>query len=91
MRSPQIEFPQLVQDFFVRRLVARRGASARTVEACRDAFELLLSFAEQNTGRPPSALSLADLDAPLVLDFPGHLETERGNTARTRSSYVKGS
>jgi len=59
MRSPQIEFPQLVQDFFVRRLVAQRGASARTVEACRDASELLLSFAEQNTGKPPSALSLA--------------------------------
>ena len=69
MRSPQIGFPQLVQDFFLRRLIAQRGASARTVEAYRDAFELLLGFAEQRTGKPPSALSLADLDAPLVLDF----------------------
>ena len=58
MRSPQIGFPQLVQDFFLRRLVAQRGASARTVEAYRDAFELLLGFAEQRTGKPPSALSL---------------------------------
>ena len=88
MRSPQIGFPQLVQDFFVRRLVAQRGASARTVEAYRDAFELLLSFAEQHTGKPPSALSLADLDAPLVLDFLDHLETERGNTARTRNARL---
>ena len=88
MRSPQIGFPQLVQDFFLRRLIAQRGASARTVEAYRDAFELLLGFAEQRTGKPPSALSLADLDAPLVLDFLDYLETGRGNTARTRNARL---
>jgi integrase/recombinase XerD len=88
MRPPQIGFPQLVQDFFVRRLVAQRGASARTVEAYRDAFELLLGFAEQRTGKPPSALQLADLDAPLVLDFLDHLETVRGNSARTRNARL---
>lgn len=88
MRSPQIGFPQLVQDYFVRRLVGQRGASARTVESYRDAFELLLGFAEQRTGRPPSALNLADLDAPLVLDFLDHLETGRGNTARTRNARL---
>ena len=88
VRAPQIGFAQLVQDFFLRRLVAQRGASARTVEAYRDAFELLLGFAEQRTGKPPSALALADLDAPLVLDFLDHLETERGNSARTRNARL---
>ena len=88
MRAPQIGFAQLVQDFFLRRLVAQRGASARTVEAYRDAFELLLGFAEQRTGKPPSALALADLDAPLVLDFLDHLETERGNSVRTRNARL---
>ena len=88
MRAAQIGFPQLVQDFFLRRLVAQRGASARTVEAYRDAFELLLGFAEQRTGKPPSALTLADLDAPLVLDFLDHLETARGNTTRTRNARL---
>ncbi|MGH3907951.1 MAG: site-specific integrase, partial [Pseudonocardiaceae bacterium] len=88
MRAPQIGFPQLVQDFFLRRLVAQRGASARTVESYRDAFELLLGFLEQRTGKPPSALVLADLDAPLVLDFLDHLETVRGNSARTRNARL---
>lgn len=88
MRAPQIGFPQLMQDFFLRRLIAQRGASARTVEAYRDAFELLLGFAGQRTGKPPSALSLADLDAPLILDFLDHLEAERGNTARTRNARL---
>ena len=88
MRAPQIGFGQLVQDFFLRRLIAQRGASARTVESYRDAFELLLGFAEQHTGKPPSALQLADLDAPLVLDFLDYLEAGRGNTIRTRNARL---
>jgi site-specific recombinase XerD len=88
VRTPQIGFGQLVQDFFLRRLIAQRGASARTVESYRDAFELLFDFVEQRTGKPPSALSLADLDAPLVLDFLDHLETGRGNSARTRNARL---
>lgn len=88
MRSSAIPFPVLVQDFFLRRMVAERGASARTIESYRDAFELLLAFAEQHTGKRPSALSLADLDAPLVLDFLDHLESERSNGARTRNARL---
>lgn len=88
MRAPQIGFPQLVQDFFLRRLVQQRGVSARTVESYRDAFELLFGFVEESTGKPPTALVLADLDAPLVLDFLDHLETVRSNSARTRNARL---
>ena len=85
MRAPQIGFSQLVQDFFLRRLMAQRGASARTVESYRDAFELLFCFIEQRTGKAASALQLADLDAPMILDFLDHLETKRSNSVRTRN------
>jgi integrase/recombinase XerD len=88
VRPPQIAFPVLVQDFFLRRLLAQRGASARTVEAYRDAFELLFGYLEQRTGKPPSALCLADLDAPAVLDFLDYLETGRGNSVRTRNARL---
>jgi integrase/recombinase XerD len=88
VRPSTISFPALVQDFFLRRLVDQRGASTRTIESYRDAFELLFAFTEQRTGKQPSALSLADLDAPLVLDFLDHLESERGNGARTRNARL---
>ena len=88
MRPPEIGFPALVQDFFLRRLIAERGVSARTVESYRDAFELLFGFAEKRTGKPASTLRMADLDAPLVLDFLDYLETQRGNTARTRNTRL---
>ena len=83
-----IGFPMLVQDFFLRRLVQQRGASARTIESYRDAFRLLLAFVEQRTGKPPCALQLSDLDAPLVLDFLDYLEAERGNSVRTRNARL---
>jgi integrase/recombinase XerD len=88
MRAPEIAFPALLQDFFLRRLIQQRGVSVRTVESYRDAFELLLTFTGRRTGKLPSALSLADLDAPLVLDFLDYLESERGNSARTRNARL---
>jgi integrase/recombinase XerD len=88
MRQPQIPFPALVQDFFLRRLITQRGASARTVEAYRDAFELLLGFACQRTSKAASALCMDDLDAPLILDFLDHLEAVRGNSVRTRNARL---
>lgn len=88
MRAPAIGFDQLVQDFFVRRLIDQRGASARTVESYRDAFELLFAYLEDHFGKAPSALTLADLDAPVILDFLEHIEIVRHNSARTRNARL---
>ncbi len=85
MRPHEIAFPALLQAFFQQRLVAQRGASAQTIASYRDAFELFLRYAEVRTGRPPTALTIADLDAPLILAFLDHLEAKRGNSPRTRN------
>lgn len=85
MMPPTISFPTLVQDFFQRRLVAERGVSAHTVASYRDAFASFLRYVEQRTGRTATALTLPDLSAPLVLAFLDDLETERGNSPRTRN------
>ena len=88
MRAPQVRFDQLVQDFFLRRLIDQRGASPRTVESYRDAFELLFGYIEQRLGKPAAALTLADLDAPVIVDFLEHLETVRHNCPRTRNARL---
>ena len=87
MRAPQIGFDQLVQDFFVRRLIDQRGASARTVESYRDAFELLFGYLEDTSANHPVA-DPRDLDAPVILDFLEHLEAVRHNSARTRNARL---
>ena len=78
-------FPKLVQEFFSQRLITQRNASPATVASYRDAFCLLLTFAEQRLHKTPSAMQLDDIDAPLVLSFLDHLEMDRGNTPRSRN------
>ena len=49
---------------------------------------MLLTFAEECTGKAPGRLELTDLDAPLVGAFLEHLEKDRGNSVRTRNSRL---
>jgi integrase/recombinase XerD len=77
-----------LQAFFTDRLITQRDASPRTVAAYRDTFRLLLAFAEQQTGKHPYELDLADLDAPLIGAFLNHLEHDRGNSPRTRNARL---
>ncbi len=85
MSATSLDFPRLLQDFFLRWLVAQRGASRHTVASYRDTFELFLRFAEKRTGRCAATFALSDLDAPVVLDFLDHLESERRTSVRTRN------
>lgn len=78
----------VLEAFFTERLLTQRQVSPHTVASYRDTFRLLLSFAQQRTGTPPSRLRLADLDAPLIGAFLDHLEHERGNGVRTRNARL---
>jgi site-specific recombinase XerD len=75
----------LVQRFFTERLVRQQRASPHTVASYRDAFRLLLRFAQDRLGTAPAALALDDLEASLVSAFLDHVEQHRRNTARTRN------
>jgi integrase/recombinase XerD len=77
-----------LQAFFTDRLNRQRQASGHTIAAYRDACKLLLAFAGRRTGKPPSRLDLADLDAALVGAFLDHLEHDRGNSVRTRNARL---
>lgn len=75
----------VLQAFFTDRLIAQRRASGHTIAGYRSTFRLLLRFAAATSGKPPSALDIADLDAPLIAAFLDHLEEDRHNTVRTRN------
>jgi integrase/recombinase XerD len=78
----------VLQEFFTRRLVSQRDASPATIAAYRDTFRLLLAFAAARTGKAPSALGIADLDASAITAFLEHLQAARGNSARTRNARL---
>jgi integrase/recombinase XerD len=83
--KPAGTFPALLEAFFVDRLMRQRQVSRHTLASYRDTFRLLLEHAQGQLGKVPSALTLADLDAPFVGGFLDHLEQGRGNTARSRN------
>jgi site-specific recombinase XerD len=78
----------VLQEFFTRRLISQRDASPATITSYRDTFRLLLAFTANRAGKAPSALSLADLDAPAITAFLEHLQADRGNSARTRNARL---
>ena len=77
-----------LQGFFTERLVRQRQASPATIASYRDSLRLLLRFAVDHTAKNPSALDFDDLDADTITAFLTHLETDRGNTARTRNNRL---
>jgi len=74
----------VLEGFFTKQLAQRR-VSAHTVASYRDCFRLLLRFAQARTGRVPTSLDLADLDAALIGAFLDHLEVDRRNGIETRN------
>ncbi len=80
--------PAYVQRFFTERLANQLGASHNTVASYRDTFLLLLTFATGCLGRQPTDLLVTDIDAGLVGRFLDFLETERGNSVRSRNARL---
>jgi integrase/recombinase XerD len=77
-----------LQAWFTDRLMTQKNASPRTIAAYRDTLRLLLTFAQQHTGKEPCQLEFADLDAPLIGAFLNHLEHDRGNSPKTRNARL---
>jgi site-specific recombinase XerC len=73
-----------LQSFFTDRLVNQRHASPRTIASYRDSLRMLVVFVHDRTGKTPSAIDWQDLNVESISAFLDHLETGRGNGARTR-------
>jgi site-specific recombinase XerD len=77
-----------LQAFFTDRLIGQRAASPNTIGAYKTSLRLLVGFAAARTLKTPAALDIADLDAPLIAAFLGHLETGRQNSIATRNNRL---
>src|SRR3954453_22800573 len=78
-------FPGLLERFFTQRLIPQRQVSSHTIASYRDTFRLLLQFIDKRVHKPPSELTLTDLDPPVIGAFLDELEKERNNSARSRN------
>ena len=78
----------LLEAFFTERLMRQRRASPHTISAYRDAFRLLLRFAQASMGKSPENLLLEDIDATVIGAFLDYLEAERHNSVRARNARL---
>ena len=83
--TTNLSFPALLEAFFTERLMRQKRASPHTIASYRDSFSLLLRFTQKRLGKAPSALTLDDLDAPLISAFLDDLEQTRDTSARSRN------
>ncbi|MGV7240392.1 tyrosine-type recombinase/integrase [Caballeronia sp. M23-90] len=83
MKAP--EFPAILQQFFVRRLMGDRGASPNTVAAYRDGLRQYVRFLVSLTGRTPSKIRFSDITATTVFQFLDDLEKSRELSVRSRN------
>ncbi len=74
--------------FLRKHLPQERRASPHTCDTYAYAFQLLLCFAARRLKTQPSSLELEQIDAPLVLAFLEHIESERGNSPKTRNTRL---
>jgi site-specific recombinase XerD len=78
-------FASMLQHFFLKRLVQQRNASPHTIASYRDTFRLLLDHVSRRTHKPPSSLTIEDLDARAILEFLDHIENDRCNVPSSRN------
>lgn len=82
------DFAVLLRDYFFQRLQTQRNASPRTIASYRDTFRLLVRHVHEHGRKAPATLTLADLDAPVILGFLDHLERDRHNSIRSRNARL---
>jgi site-specific recombinase XerD len=86
--KPAATFSELLQGFFTDSLMGQCNASPLTIANYRDAFCLLIAYAERCLKKPPAKLAVQDLDAAFITRFLDYVERERGNCARTRNTRL---
>jgi integrase/recombinase XerD len=71
--------------FFDQYLPRIKGSSDQTIKAYRDVFSLLLPFAAKKLSIQIGSLRVEHLTPDMLLFFLEHLESDRGNSVRTRN------
>jgi site-specific recombinase XerD len=85
MKQDSNQIGPLLQNFFVEYLCNQKRVSPQTIASYRDTFRLLLEFVHDKHKIEPAAVSIKDLDVPVILAFLDHPEQSRHNSIRSRN------
>ena len=83
--SAQVSLAEILERFFVKRLMQQRQVSPHTVRCYRDGLRQLLVFASARLKKAPSQIAFKQIDAALVNAFLDDIESKRNVSAATRN------
>jgi integrase/recombinase XerD len=78
-----------ISAFMNERLPLERKASENTSDAYAYAFQLLFVYTAERLKVQPCDLLLEQINAPLIVDFLGYLETARSNSPSSIKSFMR--
>jgi integrase/recombinase XerD len=78
----------MLRKFFTHRLITQMDVSPNTIASYRDTIRLFLLYASKRLGKTPTKLKTEDLNATMASDFLAHIESDRGNSARSRNTRL---
>jgi integrase/recombinase XerD len=83
MKSIKPSFQDLLQKFFLQRMMQQQNTSADTVKSYRDTFRLYIKYLKDQHHISPSAIQISHLEAEYILGFLDVLERIRKNNQKT--------
>lgn len=76
-------FQNMLQKFFLQRMINQRNLSPETIKSYRDSFKLFVRYMRDAHGIAPASLTIEHLQAEHILGFLSSLEKVRDNQPKT--------
>lgn len=76
-------FQDLLQKFFLKRMMNQKNASPETIKSYRDVFRLYIQYLSIVHKCPPHKIGMEHIEAEFILGFLDYLDNERGNQTKT--------
>ncbi len=76
-------FQDLLQKFFLKRMLNQKQASPETIKSYRDTFRIYIEYLDTVHKCPPHKIGLEHMEAEWILGFLEYLNQKRGNQAKT--------
>lgn len=76
-------FQNLLQKFFLKRMMTQKQASPETIKSYRDTFRIYIEYVSIVHKCPPHKIELEHMEAEYIIGFLEYLSNERGNQTKT--------
>lgn len=83
MNRKDNSFQEMIQKFFLQRMITQKNASPETIKSYRDTFRLYVQYLNEVHNIPPHKIEMHQMEAEYILAFLDILDKQRKNQPKT--------